>query len=90
MTTHIRVWTRRDPILSKVKDYVKRGWPTERDKELSDYLSERTELSVYHGCILWGARVVVPPQGRKAVLQELHEGHPGMTRAKGLARMFVW
>ena len=87
---HIRVWTRRDPILSKVKDYIERGWPTERDRELSDYRSKRTELSVYHGCILWGARVVVPPQGRKTVLQELHEGHPGMTRAKGLARMFVW
>ena len=87
---HIRVWTRRDPILSKVKDYIQRGWPSERDKELSDYRAKRTELSVYHGCILWGARVVVPHQGRKAVLQELHEGHPGMTRAKGLARMFVW
>ena len=31
---HIRVWTRRDPILSKVKDYVERGWPSERDKEI--------------------------------------------------------
>ena len=82
---HIRVWT-----LSKVKDYIERGWPTERDRELSDYRSKRTELSVYHSCILWGARVVVPPQGRKAVLQDFNEGHPGMTRAKGLARMFVW
>ena len=38
----------------------------------------------------WGNRVVIPPQGRKAVLQELHEGHPGMCKMKGLARMYVW
>ena len=34
--------------------------------------------------------MVVPSQGRQAVLQELHEGHPGMTRTKALARMYVW
>ena len=33
---------------------------------------------------------VVPPRGRKGVLQELHKGHPGMTKMKGLARMYVW
>ena len=37
-----------------------------------------------------GNRVVIPPQGRNAVLQELHEGHPGMCKMKGLARMYVW
>ena len=39
---------------------------------------------------MWGSPVVVPPQGRKAVLLELHEGHPGMTRMKSLSRMYVW
>ena len=29
-------------------------------------------------------------QGRQLVLQELHDGHLGMTRMKGLARMYVW
>ena len=45
---------------------------------------------MHDGCIVWGARVVVPPQGRQAVLQELHEGHLGMTKMKALARMYVW
>ena len=39
---------------------------------------------------MWRTRIVIPPQGRQAVLQELHEGHPGITRMKGLARMYVW
>ncbi len=42
------------------------------------------------GCILWGSRVVVPQQGRETVLEELHEGHPGIARMKALARSFVW
>ena len=39
---------------------------------------------------MWGNRIVVPPPGRPAVLQELHEGHPGMSRMMSLARMYVW
>ena len=39
---------------------------------------------------MWGSRVVVPPQGRTAILQELHEGHLGMTKTKSLTRMYVW
>ena len=39
---------------------------------------------------MWGCRVVVPPQGRQAVLWELHSGHPGMNKMKSLARTVVW
>ena len=87
---HIRLWTRRDPELSKVLKFVRHGWPEQCGRELKPYSSKKEELSVYEDCILWGNRVVIPPKGRKAVLQELHEGHPGMTRMKALARMYVW
>ena len=40
--------------------------------------------------MLWGHRVVIPPQGWSQVLQELHESHPGISRMKSLARSFVW
>ena len=39
---------------------------------------------------MWGSRIVIPPPGRETVLHELHEGHPGITRMKSLARMYVW
>ena len=87
---HIRVWSRRDVVLSKVLQFVERGWPSDVDKSLSAYSSKRNELSVYQGCMMWGSRVVILPQGRSTVLQELHEGHPGMTKMKSLARMYVW
>ena len=48
------------------------------------------ELTVETECLLWGSRVVIPPQHREQVLQELHVSHPGMCRMKALARTYVW
>ena len=91
VTAHdIQVWTRRDSKLSRVLHHVQKGWPTEGDPELEPYSSRRLELSSYEGCVMWGSRIIVPPPGRQAVLQELHEGHPGISRMKSLARMYVW
>ena len=87
---HIRVWTRRDPSLSLVVQFLCQGWPTQSSPELYLFWSKKSELFLHQGCILWGSRVVVPVQGREAVLQELHEGHPGMTKMKALTRMYVW
>ena len=88
---HIKEWTKRDPVLSQVLRYTLEGWPkTTNSEELSLYYTKRTELSVEDGCILWGTRVIVPPQGRSKVLSELHEAHPGESRMKALARSYVW
>ena len=41
--------------------------------------------------VYFGVRVnIVPPPLRRSILCELHEGHPGTSRMKCLARMFVW
>ena len=86
----IRRWTKSDKKLFRVLQYVLQGWPTEGEEEFEPYSSWRLELSAFEGCILWGSRIVIPPPGREAVLRELHEGHPGMARMKGLSRMYVW
>lgn len=54
------------------------------------YTSRKNELLVLDGCALWGSRVIVPPAGHSKVLEELHDGHPGISRMKGLARSLVW
>ena len=88
---HIKEWIKRDPVLSQVLRYTLEGWPkTANSEELTPYYTKRTELSVEDGCILWGTRVIVPPQGRSKVLSELHEAHPGESRMKALARSYVW
>ena len=88
---HIKEWTKRDPVLSRVLRFILEGWPTKNNsEELNPYFTKRSELSVEDGCVLWGARVVVPPQGRSKILTELHEAHPGESRMKALARSYVW
>ena len=76
--------------MSTVLHYLQYGWPNKAPANLSSHSSKSTKLSVHEGCILWGNRVVIPPQGHNAVLQELHKGHPGMCKMKGLAHMHVW
>ena len=92
ITTHdIEMWTKRDPVLSKVLQHVQGGWNDECDDETQrPYFRRRHELSTQDGILLWGSRIVVPPQGRNAILKQLHEGHPGMSRIKQVARSFVW
>ena len=60
---HIRKETNVDPTLSKVLKYCELGWPTSStgDTSLTPYIRRKDELSLQNGCILWGARVVVPP-----------------------------
>ena len=90
---NIRQWTSRDPVCSKVKRYILQGWPahlTKEEENLKPYYHRRDELSVEEGCILWGQRVVVPPQGRTILLDELHLGHPGICRMEALARSTMW
>ena len=90
-SAHIQKWTNRDPTLSKVKAFVLQGFPSDKlEVEFTPYQSKAWELSVINGCILWGARVVIPPQGREAVLKELHDTHPGCSKMKALARCYIW
>lgn len=86
----VRRWTDRDPVLSRVRQQVLKGWQDSSDTDLQPFQRRHVELSVQDGCLLWGHRVIVPPQGRARMMEELHEGHPGASRMKSLARSFVW
>ena len=87
--TQIRTWTTNDPVLSKVRNLVLQGWIDTTDEQLQPYQRHKDELSVHTGCVLLGSHVVVPPAGYKQVMEELHQGHPGINRMNGLARGFV-
>lgn len=88
----IKNWTRKDPLLSRILRYAMQGWPetSKDDDELKPFHTRKTEISIQDGCLLWGTRVIVPPQGRVKIMDELHDGHPGISRMKSIARGFVW
>ena len=54
---------------------------------MKQYKNRKDEVS---GCLLWGARVIVPPQLQKQVLEEIHQAHPGIVQMKAFARCYVW
>ena len=86
----IKHWTNNDPVLSRVRNLLLKGWQYTADENLKPFQKRRDELSVQAGCVLWGSRIIIPPPGRRKVVEELHEGHPGATKMKMLARSFVW
>ncbi|XP_026142558.1 uncharacterized protein K02A2.6-like [Carassius auratus] len=91
--TDIRRETMSDSTLSTVVETVIKGTQAVNltgNNELSPFISKRAELSVQHGCLMWGMRVVVPLKLQKRVLEELHTGHPGIVRMKAIARSYVW
>ena len=93
VTSHqIATGTRTDPVLSKVYSFVLDGWPeSNTDIEILPYFKRRTELSVNQGCLLWGSRVIIPPEYQEAkLLAELHDTHPGMVKMKSLSRSYIW
>ena len=76
--------------LAKVRKFVLQGWPEgEVNEQMSPYAQRKDELSVEDGCVLWGTRVVVPPQLQAKVIDEIHEGHPGIGQMKSFARSYV-
>ena len=62
-------------MLAQVQRFVLHGWLSQESKGGVQQNWRRQELSVLDGCVLWGARVVVPPPGRERVIQELCEIH---------------
>ena len=89
--TEIKKETNRNPVLSRVLQFVLHGWPDVCDNdELKPYWSRRLELAVQQGCLTWGNRVIIPPSLQQRMLRQLHETHLGISRMKSLGRMFVW
>ena len=83
--------TQVDPVLSKVLEFVRHGWPQHvEDIRLKPYFNRRFELSVEQGCLLWGLRVIISSRYQVDMLEELHTGHPSIVRMKELARSYLW
>ena len=86
----IKEGTSRDPVLAKVRHYILTGWPNEGTPEIMPFYNRKGEFSVEDGSILWGCRVIVPPNRRHQIIAELHDTQPGITLMKAIARNLVW
>ena len=68
--------------------FTREGWPEKKDGDdpAGKFRKIADSLSVCHGCLLYGARVVIPAKLCRQVLDLLHECHFGIQRMKQLAR----
>ena len=84
--------TKNDEELQRIWRYIERGWPEKEPvpTQLKSYFRRKEELAIESGLIMWGPRVVVSLEKQKGILTILHEGHPGISRMKGLARSYYW
>ena len=85
----VRRETRRDLTLAAVYQAVQTG-DFSACTDHQPYCHRRSELTSHQGCLLWGARVIIPPSLQRNVLDELHSSHCGIVRTKELVRSYVW
>ena len=70
---------------------MKSGWEgVVSQPNFAPYLNRKDELTMHHGILMWGNRVIVPTKLRGRVMETLHGGHMGTVKMKGLARGYVW
>ena len=62
---HVRTWTDRDPLLSKVRSLTQQGWTPQTEEELKPYQKRREELSVQDGCVCVEAALSFPRKEEK-------------------------
>ena len=88
----IKTTVRKDPLLLQVMRYTQDGWPDKPTNrlDLQPFFCRRNKLSLEGDVLLWGMRVIIPKQFRAEILDELHTGHIGVVKMKGVARSYVW
>ncbi|XP_025116120.1 uncharacterized protein K02A2.6-like [Pomacea canaliculata] len=85
--------TRKDRLIQAAIRYSNEGWPkyiTDVEDNLRDYYAVRMELSVHHGLLTRGTRIVVPAPLHDDILKRIHEGHQGITKCRDRAKAAVW
>lgn len=93
LTLHsLQQHTKNDCILQKICSYVKNGWPHKKciDANAMAYHTLRDEITMENGYLIRNDRFIVPSTLRKKLLDNAHEGHPGIVRMKRKVRETYW
>lgn len=61
-----------------------------KDPFFSPFVRTANELSVENGILMWGYRVVFPKILQSHLLNQLHQSHLGIVKAKSICRFYFW
>lgn len=88
---NLQAESEKDPILTKLRTYIRTGWPAKIPEELKPFSRVRDELSCWADtCVSRGLRTVIPTTLRARVLVMAHDGHLGVVKLKQRCRELVW
>jgi len=81
-----------DEECSLIKQYCSDGWPaySPSSPQLRPYWENKQHFAVIDQLLLYDNRIVIPRTLRLEVLDSIHQGHLGITKCQGRARMSVW
>ncbi|KAA0714109.1 Retrovirus-related Pol polyprotein from transposon opus [Triplophysa tibetana] len=88
-----RKTTAEDLEMQKLKDYILKGWPTEKSsvhKDIHKYWTFKEEISYASGLMFKASKLIIPSRMRKEMLDKIHESHLGMVKSKERARDIIY
>ena len=89
----IRAAAERDADYRRLRDAILSGFAEHRhemDPEIRPFWGVRHQLAIDDDMIVYGARLVIPTDLRRSVLERLHDSHQGVERTKRRARLSVY
>jgi len=86
----IQKYTDEESDLRQVKEFIKSGFPNKVKDSINSFKSVSDRLSIMKGCIMYNNRVFVPEQLRAKVMEQFHDGHPGINAMKQIVRSLIW
>ena len=81
-----------DKVCKQVKKYCSEHWPdkSQIEHDIKPYYQVNGELTVVHGLLMHGTRIVIPKCLQQETLQRIHEGHQGINKCRARANRSVW
>ena len=89
----IQLATFSDPTMLDLLNMVQEGFPegnTSLNADLQPYVSLKQSLSAVDGVVLYKNRVIVPPELRAVILENLHSAHQGVSSMISRAQASVF
>lgn len=88
----IRACQQNDEVCKQIIEFVANGWPPKSQLRgvIKKYYPVASELSMAHGLLLRGSRIVIPSALQSEMLERVHAGHQGIVKCRERAHQSVW
>ncbi|MCG7878633.1 MAG: RNase H-like domain-containing protein [Candidatus Thiodiazotropha endolucinida] len=82
-----------DIVCKQLISYCENGWPARKSdlsEHLKTYWSIQGEITVNHGLLMKGSRIIIPACMQADILSKIHGAHQGITKCRERAKSSVY